>query len=358
MDRSVPHRGERQRIVRQRRQRLNGHTDNFYLKDSTMISPRNRFIELVEQGAIPVEKIDAALGAAKITPDGKAWRTFIEHLLLWLGGLALAFAVMFFIAYNWDHIGRFAKFGMVEGILGLAVAASCRFDGHAVAGKVSLLVASICLGILLALYGQTYQTGADPWQLFFTWALLMLPWTVIGRFPALWIVWVALMNTSIVLYHQTFQGLFWIMPGSETGMLWLTFLFNTVLLAAWELLTATWHWLSERWAIRLLATGSGIPLTWLVLHAIFTKGNGHFLPGLVWAAWLALMYLIYRRIKPDLFMLAGCCLSGITVSVSLLAKHILDFDSAGGFLLLALLVIGMGAGAAVWLKNVHREFQS
>ena len=24
------------------------------------------------------------------------------------------------------------------------------------------------LGPLLALYGQTYQTGADPWELFFT----------------------------------------------------------------------------------------------------------------------------------------------------------------------------------------------
>ena len=148
------------------------------------------------------------------------------------------------------------------------------------------------------------------------------------------------------------------MSGSETGMLWLIFIFNTLLLAAWEFLAETWHWLSERWAIRLLAVGSGVPLTWLVLHAIFARSDGSFLPGLAWAIWLALMYFIYRKTRPDLFMLAGCCLSGITVVVSFLGKHILKDGSAGSFLFLALLVIGIGAGAAFWLKNVHQGCQS
>lgn len=323
-----------------------------------MLSLRSRFISLVEQGAIPEEKIDAALKAAKIAPDGKAWRAFIDLLLLILGGLALAFSVLFLIAYNWHDLGRFAKFGMAEAAIILAIAVYCWFTGHSVAGKVSLLVATICLGVLLALYGQIYQTGADPWQLFFTWALMMLPWAFIGRFPAIWIVWLGLLNTSIVLYYQTFQGIFWFLSDSEFGMLWLLFILNTLALAVWEFLASSRHWLSERWAIRLLATGSGVPLTWLVLNTIFMDNEPGFLPALVWIAWLALLYSIYRRIKPDLFMLAGCCLSGITVAVAFMGEHILKDVSAGGFLLLALLVIGMGAGAAFWLKQVHEELQS
>ncbi len=323
-----------------------------------MITTRSQLIELIEQGTIPKEKISQALKATKISPDGKSWRIFINNLLLWLGGLALAFAVLFFIAYNWGDIGRFGKFGMVEGFIVLAIIAFCKFGDNATASKVSLLVATICLGVLLALYGQTYQTGADPWQLFFNWALLMLPWTIIGRFPAIWIVWVVLMNTSIVLYHQAFRGIFWLMSGSETDMLWLIFIFNTLLLVVWEFLAESWHWLSERWAIRLLATVSGVSLTWLVLHAIFTRSDGSFLPGLVWVIWLVSMYFIYRKIKPDLFMLAGCCLSVITVVVSFLGKHMLKSGAAGSFLFLALLVIGMGAGAAFWLKKVHQECQS
>ena len=87
-----------------------------------MITPRSQILEFIELGAIPTEKIDDALIATKVTPDGKRWRAFIDHILLWLGGLSLAFAVMFFIAYNWQDIGRFAKFGMVEAfIVGIAL---------------------------------------------------------------------------------------------------------------------------------------------------------------------------------------------------------------------------------------------
>lgn len=148
------------------------------------------------------------------------------------------------------------------------------------------------------------------------------------------------------------------MFGSETGTLWLLFMVNFLFLAAWEGLATTRCWRSERWAVRLLATGGGVPLTWLVLHAIFAGDGFKFLPALVWTAWLASMFYVYRRKKPDLFMLAGCCLSAITVTVSFTAKHILPSDSAASFLLLALLVIGLGAGAAFWLKSVHREFES
>jgi uncharacterized membrane protein len=322
-----------------------------------MTSPRSQIIRFIEQGTIPAEKISDALTAAKIAPDGKTWRTFIDHLLLWLGGLALAFAVMFFIAYNWNAIGRFAKFGMVEGFIVLSLIAYCKLGEQTTASKVSLLVATIFLGVLLALHGQIYQTGADPWQLFFTWALLMLPWALIGRFSAIWIVWVVLINISMVLYHQTFRGAFWIMHGL-TGMLWLAFFFNTLVLAAWEFLAESRPWLSERWAIRLLAAGSGVPMTWLVLNAIFESRDASVFSGLAWSIWLSLMYLVYRKVRSDLFMLAGGSLSVITVAVSFFGKHLLKDGSPGGFLFLALLVICMGAGAAFWLKNIHQECRS
>lgn len=321
-----------------------------------MSTLRNQVIELIEQVVIPEEKIDTALTILKITPDGKKWRTFVDHLLLWLGGLALGFAIMFFIAYNWKDLGRFSKFGMVEGVIVLAIVAYCKFTQDSIASKVSMLVATICVGVLLALYGQTYQTGADPWQLFFNWALLILPWAIVGRFSMIWIVWISLINVSIILYHQTFRGMFGIVFSSESTMLWSIFLFNTLALIVWQLLATIWQWLSERWAIRLLATGSGVPLTWLVLFSIFESQEVVVYPSLVWGLWLVAMYYMYRKIKPDLFMLAGCCLSAITVIVSFLSKHILHHNDAGAFLLLALIVVAMGSGAAIWLKTIHQEY--
>ena len=126
----------------------------------------------------------------------------------------------------------------------------------------------------------------------------------------------------------------------------------------WELLVKWLPWLSERWAIRLLAVGGGIPITWLVLLSIFeTKYNDAY-PALVWVIWLAGFYIVYRRTRPDLFMLAGICLSGIVVSVTFMARHMLINGAAGSFLFLALLVIGLGTGAAIWLQNVYKEWQS
>ncbi len=322
-----------------------------------MLSKRKQIITFIEQGDIPVENIDAALSTTKVFPDGQGWLKFMDHLLLWMGGLAIAFSTMFFIAFNWDNLGRFAKFGMVEALLILSVLAYWKMDEFKVGAKVALLMASMFLGVLLALYGQTYQTGADPWQLFFYWALLMLPWAMVGRFPAVWTLWVALINLSIFLYFTTFGSFFGFVLVSDTDVLWALFVFDSVVLLIWERLSNRWEWLDERWAVRLIAIVSGYSITWLVIEALFThKANG--LPWLVWSGWMLCIYLAYRNFKQDLFMLAGIALSGMVVITSSMTKSLFHDMDIGGLFVLAMLVIGMGSGAAVWLRNIHREFQS
>ncbi len=64
----------------------------------------------------------------------------------------------------------------------------------------ALFAAAVLVGPLLGVYGQTYQTGADPWGLFAFWALLILPWVVVAHFTALWILTIALLDTALVLY--------------------------------------------------------------------------------------------------------------------------------------------------------------
>lgn len=295
---------------------------------------------------------------SRVAPGGRSWKTFLDYLLLSLGGLALAFAVMFFIAYNWDELGRFAKFGLMEGLIIITVLAYWKLDKDKVIAKVSLLLASILLGVLLALFGQTYQTGADTWQLFFIWALLMLPWVLIGRFPVMWILWISLINLSIILYHMTFRNAFWMLFDSDMSMLWWIFIFNTLALFAWEFLEHRCSWLAQRWATRLIALACGTAITWLVIYAIFDHRRGNAISIFVWLAWMAGLYFIYRMKKPDLFMLAGGCLSSIVVIVSFLARHMLGSFEAGGFLLLALVIIGLGTGSAIWLRNVHREWNA
>lgn len=314
------------------------------------MTARRRLTNLIDQGVIPRERIDEA-AALTVRPASAAWWRFIDGLLLALGSLSVAFALLFFIAYNWNDLGRFTKFGLVQVFLVAALIGYCRCAPGTIGAKVSLLIATIGLGVLLALFGQTYQTGADPWQLFFNWALLMLPWALISRFPALWLLWVALINISAVLYHQVLPGGFF---GRPEQAAWCLFALNLAALTAWEILALRWEWLRERWAIRLIGVGAGASVTWSVLLAIVGPGSG-LLAGPVWAIWLAAMYGTYRKVKPDLFMLAGCCLSVITVVVTFLAEHFLGTEYVMIFLLLTAVVVGMGAGSAIWLKHVQEE---
>lgn len=319
-----------------------------------MSTTRNQLIKLIEQGTIPVEKVSEALKVTHIQPNEKDWRHFIDLFLLSLGGLALAFSLIFFIAYNWNEIGRYAKFGLVEVAMVLAITVYWRFNKHAMISKISLLCASILLGVLMAFYGQTYQTGADPWQLFFNWALLMLPWAFISRFAALWLVWLGLINTAIILYHQAFPALHWFLIGSDSITLWQFFIFNTLALIIWELLAKSKDWLAKDWAIRLVAVASGLPITWLAVGAAFNHEN--LLALVVWLVSLSLLYFYYRKIKPDLFMLAGGCLSAIFVTMAFLID--ITPNSADQFFILSLSLIAMGGAATAWLKKVHQELSS
>lgn len=323
-----------------------------------MFSVRSQIISLIQQGNIPAEKIDYTLILTGIRPSAISWRLFIGQLLLWLGGLSLTFAVIFFIAYNWGDLGRFTKFGMVQVLIVLATVVYWKLGTEKPAAKLSLVMACIFLGVLLALYGQTYQTGADTWQLFFSWAVLMLPWAILGRFAVIWILWLTLLNIATLLYYQTFKSFAWLMLDSEIELIWLFFGINTCSLLIWELIAKFQTWLSTNWAERLLATASGVSITWIAIHSIFSRGDTNFVGTLVWIVWLVSLYFYYRKIKPDLFMLAGICTSTITIVITFLTYKLLDDGNPGGFLFIALLLIGMGTATTFWLRNIHRELQS
>src|SRR2546423_3014130 len=193
------------------------------------MSIRNAILGWSERGAIADAR--AALDMAGALPHAQHWRAFLDRLLLWSGAVALAAAVVFFIAHNWNDLGKLAKFGLVEALVLAAVLGYGRLGPKKAAGKASLLVACILLGALLALFGQTAQTGADTWEHFANWSGLIAAWVIVGRFAALWILWPAIANVAIVLYFQVRPGVLDIAFAGERA-LWTLFAFDTAAPAA------------------------------------------------------------------------------------------------------------------------------
>lgn len=310
----------------------------------------------VETGAIAPERVAQALVLGGLVPDGRRWRTFLDRLLLVLGSMALACAAIFFFAYNWDALGKLAQFALAQVLVVLPLLVYWKLGVDTVGAKVALLAAAILVGALLAVYGQTYQTGADTADLFATWAVLILPWVLVGQFPALWLLWLALLNISVALYCMVFRSFLWMGFASVDQVLWLLLLVNTAAWVLWELASLRFAWLVAPWAVRLLAVASGTIMSLLVLNAIFEPSTAAVLPGLAYVVWMACVYLFYRRKQPDLFILAGACLSLIVCITTLVAKLMLERSAAAGLMLfLAMLVIVEAAGAAIWLKRVHAE---
>lgn len=62
---------------------------------------------------------------------------------------------------------------------------------------------------MFAFFGQTYQTGTDPWQLFALWAALTLTLCLGVRHSVLWMAWVMVALTAAELYAQVQTSRLW-----------------------------------------------------------------------------------------------------------------------------------------------------
>lgn len=318
-----------------------------------MENARDEILDWSAQGRIAPDNLRAALQAGGALPTAGQWRGFLDQLLLYMGAVLLGAGVIFFFAFNWQDLGRYAKFALVQAPILVALAIAWKLGLERAAGKAALFTAALVVGALLALVGQTYQTGADTWELFAAWAAAILPWVLLARFPALWIFWLLIANVALTLYFTTVG--FWGALFAPEKLLWLLFGLNTLALAIWEGLAATGiAWLRERWSLRILAFASGGMATALAVFQIVDGGRGITWGVPAWLVWLAVAYGAYRHWIRDLFVLAGGVLALTVVTATSLATQ-MHFGNAASLLFVGLVVIGISAAGGWWLRQVAHE---
>lgn len=153
--------------------------------------------QLAQQHRLDAQRIDTLERCAGLRqqPPGveRAWVRSVAVLAAALIGVGL----VLWIAANWQALGRFGRFALLEGVVVLAcMAALLRPAARVPLGLMGLLA----IGGLFAYFGQTYQTGADPWQLFALWALLALPLCLAVRSDVLWAPWALVAVTAVALW--------------------------------------------------------------------------------------------------------------------------------------------------------------
>lgn len=288
---------------------------------------------------------DGALGRALDfairTPPPSAWQRFLSRALAMLGAALVLAGIVCFVAYNWDRIGRFGKFALVELAIIAATAVAWR-KLPKLSGQVALLAAAVLVGPLLAVYGQTYQTGADPYGLFLTWFALIIPWVIVSRFSALWVLAIVLLDVSLLLFAGQVLGL-----NATPDILWVPLAIaalHGVAVACWEWqLRRAQPWLEERWAMRVVAALGFATLLVVGVTPVFVDTEAG-APGIVGVIALAaaiggtLRY--YQRIRSDQFMVTLAVVMGMGWVTALVGRFIMELElDALGFFVMAAFVI-------------------
>ena len=159
--------------------------------------------------------------------------------------------VVFFFAYNWNDLSDIAKFAVIETALAIAVGGALLVGLDRVFGQMLLIAASVLTGVLLAVIGQVYQTGADVFELFAVWAVFILPWTIISRHPVHWLLWLVVAEVAFVLYADQVlvpirkmpSELVWTIVGATIAL---------VLAAREWAVPRGLHWLAAHWTRLIL----------------------------------------------------------------------------------------------------------
>lgn len=313
---------------------------------------RDQLLSWTEQGLLTPEQLNRALAPERPQPAARHWLLALDRVLAFYGCLLLALGVIFFFAFNWEQLHRFIK-------LGLAMAALSGFAGAAlvvargsVVYRAALFGASLATGGLLALIGQTYQTGADIWQLFAVWAVLSLPWALLSRSVACWALFWGIANLALLRYLALSTGWF---VGHNTDIvaaLMQVGVFNALLLLVFESRSS---WLPQTGRVIQRLAGAGL-LAALALAAMLAWWRPEQLyPLFVLGAVYLLGIPVYQRIRRDLLMLALQLYSLVLVLAAGLARLLENTDGLVQFLALGLFLLLGSAVVSVWLQRWHRE---
>lgn len=299
---------------------------------------------------------------APTLPTRVDWRHWLDRALLILGTALLCAGVIVFFAFNWAALHKFAKFGLLVAALTLLAGFAAWRPTGDLAGRAALAGAQIVSGVLLAVIGQTYQTGADPWQLFALWTLLATPWAVAARAAPHWWIVLVIGNTALLRYGSVqlgVGGMFELLFSAERARQTMMFLLADAVieLGVWYLLAAWaagWGFRGET-GPRLIGTLACAYAGWVGLMGVLTNQVAG-VPLLVSVAALAALGAWFRWRAFDIVVLSLVCLTGIGVIIALAGRWLVDVHGDfGSFLLLALLTIGLAVAAATWLLRAWRQ---
>ena len=142
-----------------------------------------------------------------------SWPRYLNLLFLLLSAGFLTSGIVTLIAANLDYFSDLAKIYGLQAVLLLSIALGFYFflreSRKLGKEKLKLLsatfffITSVLIGAVFALVGQTYQTGANAWELFAIWSVCQLPLLLLLPNVASALLLVATTNIALFLFNDS-----------------------------------------------------------------------------------------------------------------------------------------------------------
>jgi uncharacterized membrane protein len=286
------------------------------------------------------------------TEPAQAAQSWWPTVRLLAAGL-LGFGLILWVAANWDALGRWGQFALLQGWVTLGAVLAWRIAALRVPMG---LICLLGIGALFAYFGQTYQTGADPWQLFALWAALALPLCLGCRSDVLWLPWGVIASTAIGLWTTTQTGYSWRADPGDLGIHALAW--GMLLALAFSLGPMTWRWTGAGlWSYRAMVFAVATSITVAAAPAVFDSYDvSHY--------WMGLLFLLaFGLVTTSLrwFDIFGTCAIVFCLDLILMAglmRLILPSWSGnwlGSLFILGLALAALLAATASGIMRLHRR---
>ncbi|WP_313564345.1 DUF2157 domain-containing protein [Acinetobacter sp.] len=239
-------------------------------------------------------------------------------------GLALiTVSLLYLMAANWWMLPKFVQLFIPQILLLGSALLSVRFTAREKLRQSLDTVSGLMLGLSLAVIGQIYQTGADSYQLFLLWALLLLPWLYrpnIGIFALFCVV------SQLALYFD-FKQSFWLVRAETLYLLSLNLLTGLSMIYA----------LRYYPVLRYLFIAVVVLISVVSMFRFIDSDSIWYLASVLVLPILFSVYFYTRKQQLETSLLvAGLALSFSVLIFDLTQQYLQD--SAAGLLILALLI--------------------
>ncbi|RXP53797.1 DUF2157 domain-containing protein [Lutibacter sp. HS1-25] len=262
-----------------------------------------------------------------------SWQQFLRLFFLSLGIGFATFGVLFFFAYNWADLHKFVKLGLMEGLIIITTFVVLFSKFNDLIKNLALTSASILVGVLFAVFGQIYQTGANAYDFFLGWTLFISLWVLISNFAPLWLIYLTLINTTLVLYSQQvaqdWSGVF-----ISTLLLLVNSLFFIFFIVGFKKITKISF---PKWFFYTIALAAIFSATIGIVIGIFSKFDISFWTLFVLTSILYASAVWYSLQINTTFYLAIIAFSLVVIITSFLIKI---FKSDASYLIVTLFIIG------------------